>query len=116
MSSENGAANEWAQNLREKILFGLSIYKFVSPTMLHVFLGTSIPSALWKDEVLTKLIEEGLVIQENVSLTSPLDRSQSYTVLRLAENAYIPPETPAAATSPQSCADETEQPEQPAAA
>jgi hypothetical protein len=106
-SGENGAANEWAQNLREKILFGLSIYKFVSPTMLHVFLGTSTPSALWKDEVLAKLIEDGLVVQENIALTSPLDRSQSYTVLRLAENVYTPPETPTAA-SPQPCAEENE--------
>lgn len=79
-------------DLRQKILFGLSVYPFVSPSMLHVFLGTSTPSSIWKEQVLRQLLEEGVVVQEDVQLTSPAERSQTYTVLRLADRPYSPPE------------------------
>lgn len=98
------SANEYLAQLEQKILYGLSIYKFVSPTMLHVFLGTSTPASLWKDQVLQSLIASGQVISENVTLTSPFDRSQSYTVLHLPENVYTPPEALEPAPTP--CATE----------
>lgn len=78
-------------DLRQKILFGLSVYPFLSPSMLHVFLGTSTPTSIWKEQVLRQLLEDGLVVQEDVQLTSPSDRSQTYTILRLADRAYTPP-------------------------
>lgn len=98
------SANEYLLLLEQKILYGLSIYRFVSPSMLHVFLGTSTPASLWKDQVLQRLIESGQVISENVTLTSPFDRSQSYTVLHLPENVYEPPAALTPTVSP--CAPE----------
>lgn len=86
------SANAYMAQLREKILFGLSIYKYLNPSMLHVFLGTSTPSSLWKDQVLEQLLAEGAVVKTDIQLTSPSERSQSYTILHLPENKYSPPE------------------------
>lgn len=85
------AAELYTSELEEKILYGLSIYRFLNPSMLHVFLGTSTPVALWKNEVLRKLLEEGRVVSVTFTLTSPAGRSQTYEVLHLPENEYIPP-------------------------
>ena len=85
------AAADYVRQLREKILFGLSVYHFLSPSMLHVFLGTATPASLWKDKILTELLEEGLVVKEDVQLTSPFERSQTYTILRLPDNKYKAP-------------------------
>jgi hypothetical protein len=87
----NSAYEAMGDMLREKILFGLSIYPFLSPSMLHVFLGTATPKSIWKDVVLKALVEEGLVCSEEVTLTSPHDRTQTYNILRLAENTYTAP-------------------------
>lgn len=78
------------QMLREKILFGLGVYPYLSPTMLHTFLGTSTSTHVWKP-ILNQLIAEGLVVSEEAKLTSPHERQQSYTILHLATNQYTPP-------------------------
>lgn len=93
-STPSDAATKYKESLRSKILFGLSVYPFVNPSMLHVFMGTSTPTSIWKDEVLEELIQEGLVVKEDVQLTSPSERSQTYTVLHLAEREYTPPNVP----------------------
>jgi hypothetical protein len=104
------ASNDYLDSLRQKILFGLRIYPYVNPSMLHVFLGTSTPSSLWKDLVLAGLIEEGLVVSETVTLTSPFDRSQSYTVLHLTENAYNATATATFDPQPRAALSETPEP------
>lgn len=85
------AVEEYQKTLREKILFGLRVYPAVSPTMLHTFLGTATPKSIWKDVVLEELLREGVVIKEEVSLTSPIERNQTYTILRLRDIPYTPP-------------------------
>lgn len=77
----------FAQMLREKILFGLQVYPYLSPTMLHVFLQTATPAGIWKP-ILNELIVEGLVVSEEVTLTSPHERTQTYTILHLATTPY----------------------------
>jgi hypothetical protein len=104
--SREDAADTYLDQLEAKILFGLKVYPFLSPSMLHVFLGTSTPTALWKDQVLARLIEEGKVISTTVSLTSPFERSQTYTVLHLVSNVY-PLATSAATSDPQTGVQET---------
>lgn len=84
------AVDDYAIMLREKILFGLSIYRELSPTMLQVFLGTSTPSKVWKP-ILDDLIAKGQIAKTNVPLESPHERSQNYTVLHLGTHIYIPP-------------------------
>lgn len=83
-------AEEYTSQLREKILFSLSVYQYVSPSMLHVALGTSSPSALWR-QILTDLIAEGLVQETRIMLTTPSERNQTYAVLHLSSNSYTPP-------------------------
>jgi hypothetical protein len=92
---QSNAADEYAQTLRRKILFGLYVYPYMNPSMLHVFLGTATPKALWKDVILKELIQEGHVTEDSVQLTSPHDRTQTYTILRLRATPPIhgvPPE------------------------
>jgi hypothetical protein len=88
--------------LREKILFGLSIYPAMSPSMIHVFVGPAQPKEIWKDVVLAQLIEEGEVIKTEVQLTSPLERSQTYTVLHRKDYTYTPPAT-TTSSDPNAC-------------
>ena len=84
------AVDAYALELREKILFGLAVYQAVSPTMLQVFLGTSTPTKLWKP-ILKALEAEGKVCREEVPLTTPHDRVNSYTILHLPSNPYSVP-------------------------
>jgi len=88
----NSAYEAMGDMLREKILFGLAIYPFLSPSQLHVFLGTATPKSIWKDVVLEALLAEGAVVKEEITLVSPHERTQTYTILRLACNPYTPPE------------------------
>lgn len=82
---------DYSQILREKILFGLKVYPYLMPTMMQVFLGTSTPTKVWKP-ILEGLITEGLVGRQEVVLTSPYERIQTYTILHLTTNPYPNPE------------------------
>lgn len=86
---------DYLKLLREKILFGLEVYPYVSPSMLHVFLGTATSAHVWKS-ILNDLIAEGLVTREEVTLTTPHDRTQTYTILHLTQKPYtaFPTSTP----------------------
>lgn len=89
-TSLHKSLEDYTQLLREKIIFGLQVYPYLSPTMLHVFLGTAVSTHVWKP-ILNDLIVEGVVQKDEVQLTSPHDRVQSYTVLHLTTNPYIQP-------------------------
>ena len=81
------AMDNYAELLRAKILHALKIYPALSPTMIHVALGTSTSAVVWK-AVLEELIAEGLVVRREITATSPHDRVQNYTVIHLAETEY----------------------------
>lgn len=84
------ALEDYMKILREKILFGLEIYPAISPTMLHTFLGTATSTHVWKP-ILNDLIAEGLVERTEVTLTSPHERVQTYTILHRTDKAYSKP-------------------------
>jgi hypothetical protein len=65
-----------------KILHLLSIYPIISPTMLQSGLGPYTKPALWRP-VLTRLITEGKVIEDQESLQTPSERYNTYTKLSL---------------------------------
>lgn len=73
----------YEEQLREKIIFGLSVYPFISPSQLHVFLGTSTSSGVWKP-ILEDLITEGKVTRTEKAYTSSQGRSSVYTILHLS--------------------------------
>jgi len=84
------AALEEVQVIREKILFSLSVYKFLNASMLQVALGTANSPNVWR-KVLDELKSDGLVVEESITLTSPRDYTKAYNVIHLAENAFTPP-------------------------
>lgn len=82
------ALEDYTQMLREKILFGLTVYPALAPYMLHPFLGTSTSTNVWKP-ILDELIADGLVERIEVTLTSPRDRQQTYTIIRRTDKDYV---------------------------
>lgn len=82
--ASHDAALAYIQEVRNRILFTLSIYPRISPTMLQVALGTSTRPSLWHS-VLDQLIEDGLVdrFQTRPPTPPPSGRDQVYTVIQL---------------------------------
>ena len=70
------------EEIREKILHILRIYPIISPTMLQSGLGPYTKPAKWRP-VLATLIEEEAVIEDQLSLQTPSDRYNTYTLLKL---------------------------------
>lgn len=71
---------------REKILRTLRTYPEISPSMLHIGIGPSAPTALWKP-VLEAMIEEGIV-ERYLKLVD----GKTYTVLRIPVTVPAAPE------------------------
>lgn len=80
-------ASSTIDQTRDKILHTLTIFPFLSRSMIHVGIGTSTPTTLWKP-ILDQLVAEGKVRVTKFQRNSPLDRSQSYTIYHLPENEY----------------------------
>lgn len=75
------------QKVRDKITHLLTIYPFLQPSMIHMGIGTSTPSELWKP-ILDSLKADG-VIQESTVLTENAEgRKMSCTILHLTQNTY----------------------------
>lgn len=68
-------------SIEDKILHVLDIYPVISPSMLHIGIG-SIPTPLWKP-ILRKLINEGVVLSEELDTTTVTGRNFTYTRLSL---------------------------------
>lgn len=66
--------------IRLRILHCLSIYPRISPSMLQVGIGPSLPPSIWKP-LLDTLIGEGKVVREIVSKQTPQGRLRTYEVL-----------------------------------
>lgn len=88
-ASEQGLANfeVLKTEVRERILHTLSIYPFISSSMLHIGIGTSNPVTLWRP-ILAELVAEGVVVVTQVSATTPQQRAQSYQIYHLATHEY----------------------------
>jgi len=75
--------NEASTVIRERIIHTLRVFPKLSPSMLNVGIGTSVPGSLWRPE-LERLKAEGIVIEDTVVMETPARRTQSYTVLSLS--------------------------------
>lgn len=73
--------------IRDKILHVLEIFPYISNSMIHMAIGTSTPTILWKP-ILEQLVKEGLILETTITAKSPLDRQQTYTIYHLPKNAY----------------------------
>ena len=70
--------------IKAKIVHVLTIYPVLSPSMLQVGLGTSLPSYVWAP-ILEQMIQEGIVIREDVFKEHPSGRTFKYGTLRLKQ-------------------------------
>lgn len=76
------------EQVRERILYALEIFPFISSSMLHQAIGTATLTALWKP-ILEDLVEGGLIKETSFSARSVGGRAQSYTIYHLAKHDYI---------------------------
>ena len=51
--------------VKDKILHALEIFPFISNSMIHMAIGTSTPTMLWKP-ILEQLVREGYILEINV--------------------------------------------------
>lgn len=79
---ENTEEQDLKQDIEDKLIHLLKIYPYLSPSMLQVGLGTSMPSKLWKP-VLEELIGRHVIGEENLMMLSTKGRHQTYTRLHL---------------------------------
>lgn len=80
--AEELAEVEEEQELEAKILFLLSIYPVISPTMLQGGIGPSVKPEYWRP-ILRGLIQDGRITEVTESLTTPAGRANRYTKLSL---------------------------------
>jgi hypothetical protein len=73
--------------ISERILHALEIFHFLSLSAIHQQIGTSTPRGIWQP-LLQKLVEDGQIHVTEVIATTPLHRTQSYTVFHLAKYPY----------------------------
>jgi len=76
-------------DIQQRIVYFLGIYPRMSPSMLQVALGTSLPPVLWKP-ILDAMIRNGEVRKAQISATTPKGRFQTYKVLTLPDGAPAP--------------------------
>lgn len=74
---------------RDNILSQLETFPYVSKSMLQTGLGPALPPTLWKP-VLQKMIEEGLIIETTVQITTPKGVNRTRTVLHHRDYPYPP--------------------------
>jgi hypothetical protein len=68
--------------LREKMMFLLTIYPKLTPTMLHVGIGPHVRPQMWRP-VMEALIRERKVKRTGVSVYTPKGQYRTYTILEL---------------------------------
>lgn len=79
----NNTEVDYHEEMRNKIIGCLSIYPRISPSMLQIGIGSSIPPKIWRP-VLGQLIEEGIVESDTLVALSASGRNQTYTILSLS--------------------------------
>lgn len=81
------AAKAHTDLLAKRILHALEIYPYMSASMIHMAIGTSTSTSIWRP-VLEHLVEAGKVTETDHISKSPLDRTQTYTIYHLPSNPY----------------------------
>lgn len=87
MGVEEKTVDAGAEMLRSRIVHVLTVFPFLSQSMINVGIGTSIPSKLWQP-ILEDLISEGTISKTAINAQSPSDRNQTYTIYHLSKNSY----------------------------
>jgi hypothetical protein len=72
---------------KQKILHTLTIFPFVSGSMIQVGIGPAHPSKLWRN-CLEELMKDGIVLMTSRQAVSPGGRATVYHVYHLSTNPY----------------------------
>jgi len=87
-TSVTGAqGNEEAESdsaLGEKIVFTLTLFPRLTPTMLQVGIGPHVPPRRWRP-ILERLVTEGKISREERGVTTPIGQYRTVTILSLSE-------------------------------
>jgi hypothetical protein len=78
----NSSTESLEDSIKAKILHILKIYPHVSPSMLQVGLGSSLPSKAWRP-VLEAMLTSEEISEDVIMATTAGGRHQTYTVIRL---------------------------------
>lgn len=73
---------ESPDDVKKRIIYTLRIYPKISVAMLHVGIGTTIKTEIWRP-ILETLISEGIVHREFTVHLSPGGKNRTYTRLWL---------------------------------
>jgi hypothetical protein len=71
--------------IKARILHILEICPILTSSQIHMSLGTSTPSPLWRP-VLMALVADGEVVKCEYTTQTPLGRNQAYTLYHLPKN------------------------------
>lgn len=74
-----------SSSIRDKILKVLEMYPRISPSMLQIGIGSSLPTAIWRP-VFDEMIASGTIVQTDIVSFSSTDRQQLYKIIHLASD------------------------------
>jgi hypothetical protein len=75
--------------LRQKIKHALTVWPYLSGSMIQIGLGTAVPPVLWRP-VLQSMIDQKEITVLEIYARSPTGRDQKYTVYKLSSNPKHP--------------------------
>ena len=82
VADEESTPSTTDRTIQEKILHVLNLYPKISPAMLQVGIGTSLPPDIWRPNY-QKLIELGLIKEYQENHVSPSGRNTRHTFIML---------------------------------
>lgn len=71
-------------SIAQKILHLLTHYPRISPSMMQIGIGSSLPANIWRP-VLNKLLEKRIIMQDLIVDMSSTGRQQTHTILYKAQ-------------------------------
>ena len=75
------------QKLRDKIIFVMTLYPQLSPSMLHTGIGPNVAPQLWRP-IVDSMVKEGTIIRSDEGVMTHLEQYRTFTVLRLRDDLY----------------------------
>lgn len=74
----------YLKDVEDRIISVLKVYPRISPSMLHIGIGSSMPTKIWRP-VLEDMVSRGIISIDHIADLSAKGRSQSHTIISLKE-------------------------------
>lgn len=74
----------YPDDIKAKIVHLLEVFPVISPSMMQIGIGSSLPAKLWKP-ILRQLIADGILKEDVFVHPTAAGRQQSYTLLSLKD-------------------------------